>query len=61
MSVRIDDGDIMDVGQTKKYSSKTKRDENGQYPEWMNQRAIKKNKKRLALIKKSKKKNKNKK
>jgi hypothetical protein len=49
----------MDIDQAKKkYSSKTKRDENGQYPEWMNQRAIKKNKKRLALIKKSKNKNK---
>jgi hypothetical protein len=44
----------------KKYNSKTKRDENGQYPVWMNQRAIKKIKKRLHVEKKSKNKKKNK-
>lgn len=44
----------------KKYNSKTKRDENGQYPIWMNQRAIKKIKKRLHAEKKSKNKKKNK-
>jgi hypothetical protein len=42
----------------KKYHKKTMRDENGHYPEWMNQRSIKKIKKRLNKDKSKKKKNK---
>jgi hypothetical protein len=38
----------------KKYNKRTMRDENGHYPEWMNQRSIKKIKKRLDKTKKNK-------
>lgn len=34
-------------GKAKKYDPKTMRDENGHYPVWMNQRAVKKHKKTL--------------
>lgn len=44
--MQIDDG--------KKYNKKTMRDENGHYPVWMNQRAVKKLKKRLEISKKNK-------
>jgi hypothetical protein len=40
--------DSMDVDAAgKKYNPKTKQDENGQYPPWMNQRKIKQHKKTL--------------
>lgn len=45
----------MEIQTEKKYNSKTMRDKNGQYPVWMNQRAIKKIKKRLNNSKKNKK------
>ena len=39
---------------SKKYNKRTMRDVNGHYPEWMNQRSIKKIKKRLDRTKKKK-------
>ena len=44
--------------ESKKINKRTMRDENGHYPEWMNQRSIKKIKKRLDRTKKKKNKNK---
>ncbi|GFN77424.1 protein llp [Plakobranchus ocellatus] len=38
--------------QGKVYNKKTKQDEHGHYPQWMNQRAVKKHKKKLAKAKK---------
>ena len=43
----------MEVDKAQKvYNKKTKQDEDGHYPEWMNQRAVKKQKKKLAKSKK---------
>ncbi|GFR75009.1 protein LLP [Elysia marginata] len=45
--------DAMEVDKAQRvYNKKTKQDENGHYPEWMNQRAVKKQKKKLAKSKK---------
>jgi hypothetical protein len=42
------------VGQPSKYSVRTLRDEHGQYPVWMNQRAIQKRKKASVTVRKAK-------
>ncbi|KAK3792602.1 hypothetical protein RRG08_035938 [Elysia crispata] len=45
--------DVMEVDKGQKvYNKKTKQDEHGHYPEWMNQRAVKKQKKKIAKSKK---------
>ena len=46
----------MDVdGKNKAYSKKTKQDEHGNYPQWMNQRAVKAQKVKNAKLKTKKK------
>jgi hypothetical protein len=55
LSKPIGEDNMLVDSDAKKYSAKTMRDEKGQYPPWMNQRAVKKLKKRLNSSKKSKK------
>ncbi|CAL1544547.1 unnamed protein product [Lymnaea stagnalis] len=48
-----EEGSSMEVDKTQKhFDKKTKQDENGHYPEWMNQRAIKRHKEKLTKKKK---------